>query len=152
MKHYTFTVKGKPTGKMRPRVVKRGKFVSTYTPKKTVEYEERVKQCAIDAGVTVMDYCKVLIEVYLPMRVKKFKTKPDEYLEPRMRSDLDNICKSILDAIEGVGFGNDKDVIGLESYYVFTKENEPYVKVQMIECDWTDYQTMERGTNDSPKK
>jgi Holliday junction resolvase RusA-like endonuclease len=37
----TFMVEGTPVPKGRPRFARRGKFVSTYSPKTTVDYETR---------------------------------------------------------------------------------------------------------------
>ena len=42
-KEVSFTVPGKPFGKQRPKMSRRGKFVTTYTPKETVEYENLIK-------------------------------------------------------------------------------------------------------------
>ena len=135
MKQFAFTVPGKPVGKMRPRVVKRGNFAT----KPTVEYEKLIRQRAIDAGVEMMNYCRVFIAVYLPMRKKEYKTKPNEWLEPRKRPNLDNICKSVLDAIEGVAFKNDKDVMSVEMEYRFAKHLQPSLSIWIAECDWLDY-------------
>jgi len=42
----TFMVEGTPVPKGRPRFARRGKFVSTYSPKNTVEYETKVSESA----------------------------------------------------------------------------------------------------------
>ena len=45
----TFTVDGNPVAKGRPRFAKRGKFVQTYTPQKTKDYESLVMDAASNA-------------------------------------------------------------------------------------------------------
>ena len=42
----TFMVEGTPVPKGRPRFARRGKFVSTYSPKTTVDYETKVSEAA----------------------------------------------------------------------------------------------------------
>jgi Holliday junction resolvase RusA-like endonuclease len=41
-----FMVEGTPVPKGRPRFARRGKFVSTYSPKTTVDYETKVAEAA----------------------------------------------------------------------------------------------------------
>ena len=44
-----FQVDGTPVPKGRPRFARRGKFVSTYSPKTTVDYESKVSDAAKQA-------------------------------------------------------------------------------------------------------
>ena len=39
----SFSVDGKPFGKQRPRIARRGKFSHAYTPKETIKYENQVR-------------------------------------------------------------------------------------------------------------
>ena len=43
MKEIKFTIPGPPQGKGRPRFSRRGKFVTTFTPDKTVLYENLIR-------------------------------------------------------------------------------------------------------------
>ena len=139
MKRFTFTVPGKPVGKMRHRSFTRGKFTSTYTPKPTVEYEKRVKQCAIDAGVELMERVEVNLLIVIPCRWKRYKTKPDILLEPLSRSDDDNIEKSIKDALKGVAYKDDKHSLSGYKRFGFSKRGDCYVKVVLKEVKWENY-------------
>lgn len=92
-----FTVPGKPVGKQRPRVGKRG----TFTPKETVLYERAVGFCALAERPRgwPLDAC---------YRV----TIAARYADQRRR-DLDNLIKSILDGLNGVAWKDDSQVIAI---------------------------------------
>ena len=139
MKRFTFKVLGKPVGKQRIKITTRGKFPHAYTPAKTVDYESRIKQCAIDAGVEIMERVKVDLMIVIPCGWKTYKLKPNQPLEPLARPDGDNVLKSILDACQGVAFVNDKHV--MESYvrWGFSRQNNSYVKVTITEVNWINY-------------
>lgn len=138
---YEFTIPGPPVGKQRARVFTPpgGKYPIATTPPKTRNYEALIKMCATEAQIPMMDYFKMSIEIFLPMRLKKYKTKPDVWLEPRQRPDRTNIEKSVEDALQGIAIKNDKDILSSESCYRFTKQSQPFVRVQITEVDWQDY-------------
>ena len=59
-----FEVKGKICGKGRPRFVRRGQFVQTYTPDTTANYENLTKLSFIQAGGEIINKPKgVLISI-----------------------------------------------------------------------------------------
>ena len=59
-----FEVKGKVCGKGRPRFVRRGSFVKTYTPDTTANYENLIKLSFIQAGGEIINKPKgVLISI-----------------------------------------------------------------------------------------
>lgn len=41
--HAEIVIKGEPVGKGRPKFARQGNYVKTYTPEKTVEYENLIK-------------------------------------------------------------------------------------------------------------
>lgn len=117
----TFIIDGVAVPKQRPRIT-RGR--QAYTPKKTRDYEERVRRSfrssyhgdvpVFDAGTPV----KVCIEVIqqIPKSWSNSKTLKAEHGEitPVSRNgDLDNIAKSILDALNGYAFKDDAQVTTL---------------------------------------
>lgn len=116
---------GEPQGKCRPRFTKRGNFVSTYTPKETLSYENLVK-------VEYMEQCgkyyndkELTCEIYayfgIPKSTSKRKAKlmQEEEIKPTKKPDVDNIAKIILDALNGVAYKDDAQVVNLmvRKYY-----------------------------------
>ena len=102
-----FVVPGKPVPKQRPRTVRAGGKVRTYTPKKTMEFEHRVSWAA--AGVLgVRDppvatvgqplYIRVVAVYDRPAYLKSRKT-PDGLVMKTTRGDGDNLLKAVCDGI-----------------------------------------------------
>ena len=112
-KTVAFTVPGEPTGKARPRVVRGHAF----TPEKTVLYENLIKteyerQCgrAIfegPVGVTVIAY----YSIPKSDSRKKRDLKINGALRPMKKPDADNVLKCICDALNGVAFVDDAQVV-----------------------------------------
>lgn len=122
----TFMVEGNPVGKGRPRFAKRGKFVSTYTPTKTRDYESIIKDAAkqamgnsapLETPVTVAIY----ITVPIPSSYSKKRTeaclKGSE--RPIKKPDIDNIAKCFLDAMNEIVYLDDTQVLTLHVTKVY---------------------------------
>lgn len=112
----SFTVLGPPTAKGRPRMTKKG---HTYTPQKTVEYENLVRleyrrQCG-DFKFDQDDPLDVRILAYYPIpksvSKKKHQMMVRHQIRPMKRPDTDNVCKSILDSLNEVAYHDDAQVV-----------------------------------------
>lgn len=124
---FYLTIPGNPVPKGRPRFrvinSKFGKpFVSTYTPKDTTVYEERVARFARTGMANRKPIenkpLKVVIVAYLPIPKTKFSAKklPDVYagnIKPIVKPDLDNIAKSVIDACNGIIWKDDNLICSL---------------------------------------
>lgn len=105
-------VPGKIVGKGRPRFFK-GHAV---TPRATREAEDRVRAAWL-TKYPASDFqpfsgpVSVYVYIYRPMpasRPKAMLSEPDVY-----RPDLDNVVKLVLDALNGVAYGDDAQVVGI---------------------------------------
>jgi Holliday junction resolvase RusA-like endonuclease len=121
-----FQVDGTPVPKGRPRFARRGKFVSTYSPKTTVDYETKVS----DAAKQAMGSQKPLegpvvacIYITLPIPASYSKKRIQACLSgeerPTKRSDIDNFCKAIFDGMNGIVFSDDSQVVSLHATKVY---------------------------------
>lgn len=113
-----FVVEGKLRGKGRPRFLKRSGTV--YTPKETVQYEKLIRDEYIAAGGRMLDGAvKVEIRVFhsIPKSVsKKKRLALQSSNEPRMKKpDIDNIVKVVLDALNGIAYADDTQVVGINA-------------------------------------
>lgn len=106
--NFIFTVWGRVVGSARPRVTKFG----TYIPKSTRQYRDRIKGEFIAAGGMPLDGpVSVKIDVFrqLPKsRPKGLVLEPDTY-----KPDVDNIAKNVLDALNGLAWKDDSQVVEL---------------------------------------
>ena len=110
-------LQGQPQGKGRPRFVRRGRFVSTYTPTKTRKYEQALAERAIK----IMNGQSLLREPLRVNVVASFAVPPswprkrrDAALVgvklPTTRPDYDNLLK-ILDALNGIVWHDDAQIV-----------------------------------------
>ena len=123
--HIDFTIPGKPQPKQRPRVTKRG---ITYTPKETKDYEIFVQRCYQDQiGRKVVEGpLKIILVFWLP------KPKKPKYPMPAVKPDLDNLMKSITDALNGVAYDDDSQIVEARILKLYTP-TEGYVSVTIEE-------------------
>jgi Holliday junction resolvase RusA-like endonuclease len=117
-----FIVEGTPVPKGRPRFARRGKFVSTYSPKTTVDYETLVSTSAKQAmGATEPLETPLAAYIYitLPIPASYSKKRTAACLSgeerPTKRSDIDNYCKAIFDGMNGIVYVDDSQIVGLHS-------------------------------------
>jgi len=123
-----FTVLGKPQGKGRPRVTRNG----TYTPEATKKYQKLIAS-SVDAEGTYFDGVPIraVISCYYPIPKSMPKYKRDMIINgelyPIVKPDLDNVAKAILDALNGVLYKDDNQVV--ELYVNKHYSDDPRVEV-----------------------
>lgn len=114
-----FTVEGKAVGKGRPRVSTIAGRPRLYTPAKTVAWEQLVADAArtamgshepVEGPVSV----RIAIDVQIPVSWSKGRRTAAELQQVRPgKPDLDNVAKAILDALNGICYVDDKQVVRL---------------------------------------
>jgi len=122
----TFMVEGTPVPKGRPRFARRGKFVSTYSPKTTVDYESKVSESAklaMGASEPLETPVGAYIYITLPVPASYSKKRTQACLSgeerPIKKSDIDNYCKAIFDGMNGIVFVDDSLVVSLHATKVY---------------------------------
>ena len=115
-----FNVEITPVAKGRARYARRGNFVSTYTPKKTKDYETVIREQAVlfmGEEKTLETPVSVSIEFSMPMPKSTAKKLLEAHLNGSIRHtkkpDLDNLAKAVLDAMNGVVFLDDSQIVKL---------------------------------------
>jgi Holliday junction resolvase RusA-like endonuclease len=115
-----FQVEGDPKGKGRPRFSRVGNFTKVYTDKQTLTYEAMIATFAKQAmGGTELLKTPVSVFLYvrLPVPQSYSNKRRDACLsgleKPCKKPDIDNIAKTYLDAMNGVIFVDDTQVIDL---------------------------------------
>lgn len=133
-----FVVEGKPTGKGRPRFRRMGNFVQTYTPEKTSEYEKLVRIRFQNAGGIITEK-PVRVEIAAFFAPPKSARKKDKIemltnrILPEKKPDVDNIAKIILDALNGIAYKDDSQVVDLSVKKCFAAEARVYVHIEEID-------------------
>ena len=133
-----FVIEGKIKGKGRPRFSHYGKYVKAYTPADTASYENLIK---LQFRVSCGDWYS---EQPLKMKIKaihgivKSVSKKDrakmlsDEIKPTKKPDADNIVKIICDALNGVAYKDDTQVVELEMSKVYGEQEKVIVEITEI--------------------
>lgn len=104
----TFTV-GEVMGAPRPRFMRNG---HTYMPERYMEYKRRLAAAYKKAGGGLLGGpVSVTIDIirHLPTSTPKRVVESPDTVKP----DVDNVAKSVLDALNGVAYADDAQVVSL---------------------------------------
>jgi Holliday junction resolvase RusA-like endonuclease len=133
----SITVHGKPIAQARPRFVRRGKFVTTYNPQET------------EAGRFALSVMAQLPEGFQPLpgalrlscdfnmpipnsATKRQKAEIDIGIRKHVKKpDLDNLCKFIKDAMNGIVWQDDSQVVILEARKRYSYQ--PSTVIEIVE-------------------
>ena len=134
-----FTIAGDPQGQGRPRLARQGKFVHTYDPPKSREYKAKVAQSFQQAyvGKPLTKPVKITIRAVfgIPKSYSKARTRAClEGLEwPTKKPDTDNIEKGVYDALNGLAYEDDKQIVQASVYKVYGPQAKVVVSLEEIE-------------------
>lgn len=131
-----FEVKGRPQGKARARTFYNSRIgkMQSITPESTKSYEDLIRWSYVSAGG------KYLGEKLISVKIQAFYSIPKSWskkkqmqsiaynIRPTTPPDLDNHAKIVLDALNGVAYCDDKQVVDLIVSKNYTNET-PYTRI-----------------------
>ena len=122
-----FIVAGEPKGKARPRFARVYDGVSVRTPKGTKEYEQNIKATYLEQCGNVKfpedSQLELSVAAYFKIPKSGSKKKKAEMriggIRPTKKPDGDNILKAVADALNGVCYKDDKNIVkmSIEKFY-----------------------------------
>ena len=132
---YEFEVPGKIIGKGRPRV--NTETAIAYTPARTKDYEELIKQYFIikHRGIEPLEG-RICVTIKAFIGVPKSVSKKEKVemlaggISPTKKPDIDNIAKIVLDALNKLAFKDDNQVTKLYLEKMYAEEEKLYVRVE----------------------
>ena len=117
MSSIVFVIPGVARGKQRPRATRTGRV---YTPAQTVNQEAYIKMLAATAMRGFAPFVGPLIATFsiyvaIPKSYTKHQRKliDEGKLWPTAKPDIDNVVKLLCDAMNGVVYGDDKQIVDL---------------------------------------
>lgn len=127
----TFVVLGDPVPKGRPRITTRGSFAHAYTPVKTKLYEkkicEQVKQTMLKIGMEIIEAKPIKVDLTINLPIPKSFSKKKQIaavnktILPITKPDIDNIQKSVLDALNKVLWKDDSQIVEINTMKFYSK-------------------------------
>lgn len=134
---YRFQIPGEPVAKGRPRArVLPSGHAGVYTPKRTASFEQKVRDCALAAGICEPLEGALQVHVVAHWEWPRSKWRKREPLRPCWRGDgpdADNVAKAICDALNGVAYLDDRQVARLVVEKHRAAQGEPARTVVVIE-------------------
>lgn len=139
----SFVITGEIETKARPRArVVNGKFAQMYTPKTTANFENLIKLSYQQATCEYFEdkplRATIVAHFKAPNSLERFA--PD-YPACTKHKDLDNIAKTVLDALNKVAYDDDKNVHELECSKVW--DEKEFIEVTLIPLGMTESEKSE---------
>lgn len=149
MKTLTLTVPGPPVGKQRARTFRHrqsGRIVGM-TPEKTVNYETLIRELfavKYPGFVPLRRAVEVILSIYLlpskaearsiaycrKINAKRYKKNQRRPPEPIKKPDIDNVVKAVMDALEGLAYLRDQQVVHLD-IWKYWADPAPRVEIEI---------------------
>lgn len=127
-------IPGEMRGKGRPRFSTRGGFARAFTDSKTVNAEAWVKACAVEAGAFPAGY-PLRLRMEMVAAVPKSWSKRNREtalaggLMPTGKPDIDNCLKLVCDALNGIAWQDDKQIVWVEARKRYGETAETVLEV-----------------------
>ena len=140
MSTYTAIVLGDPVAQGRPRFSRQGGFVKAYDPAKSRDYKSYVRMIAAQhtPESPVEGAIEFSLRIYraIPKGMPKYKREAakDGRLRPVIKPDVSNVLKGVEDALKGVWYKDDSQIVG---YRVLGKwyDERPRIEIMMRELE-----------------
>lgn len=133
-----FTIPGTPVAKARPRVTRTG---HAYTPKKTSDYEKLVQiyakqEMAVHRLNPVVDAVRLTVQAFFPIPASWTKAKKEKALNGDLKHttkpDLSNIVKAVEDAMNGIVYKDDSQIVLVAGSKEYASEPRVEVTVETV--------------------
>lgn len=136
-----FKVLGEPVGKGRPKFSTVNGYAAAYTPHKTAAYENLVRLSFRQQCGSVKPYDKSFslsahIVAFFPIPKNTSKKRTQSMLEglerPTKKPDNDNIAKAVLDALNGIAYHDDAQIVSLSVDKFYSDEPKTVVRIGVV--------------------
>lgn len=140
MQEVTLFMDIEPQAWQRPKTRVVGGFVKHYSPKKTKDYEQAIAQYyATSKGVFFEKDVPLRVSLYFGMPVPKSTSKKKTmemvtgYISHTKRPDVDNLAKAVIDALNGVAWDDDSQIVQLSVHKDYTSKPSVYLSISEVE-------------------
>lgn len=134
-----FDIKGKVKAKQSVKFTNNG---IKYTPSDIKEYANWVRLCFMNKypAWNIQNFAdkplKAIIDVYMPIpksfSKKKYEQALNGAIRPTVKPDCDNIAKNINDALNGIAYSDDKQIVSLSVNKFYSEVEMVNVKIEDI--------------------
>lgn len=137
-KRLFMTIEPKP--KERPRATVVGGHARIYTPKKTADYEKRIADAWKSLNGIEPETGPVSVRMVFGMPIPKSATKAakadmeNRVTRPTVKPDADNLAKAVLDALNGLAYRDDNQIVDLSVSKYYSSVPKVMIRVRSWEA------------------
>ena len=127
-----------PTPQLRPRVSSRGGYVRVYDPPKVKNFKNLLRSLAVHqyARPPLLGPLSVSLTFYRPVQSSISKTERERRLsnesKPVVKPDADNYIKATLDALNGILWHDDAQIVKIEAEKKYSDHPKITVSVKPV--------------------
>ena len=139
MNKIKLTFEGNPVSQGRPRFARKGAFVQTYDPEPSKKAKLKIRQQALQMANGEIFEGAIMVELYFFRDIPKSFSKQkkiqaaDGVLRPLTKPDTDNYIKLVLDAINGVFYKDDSQVVEVIGRKFYAEEPRTEIIITSLE-------------------
>ena len=131
MQQIKFTIPGEPCAQGRPRFTTKSGYVKAYDPAKSRNQKSYIKYLATAAAKQqgwTYTYLPLYVEIIAYMGIPKSKSKKwraaaiSGQERPTKKPDVDNLFKLVTDALSGVIYADDKQIVSCRISKIYGTE------------------------------
>ena len=144
MEAICFTVPGKPQGKASARTGynPKTKQVMSHTLENTVLYENFIKTCymqetdhTFDRGIPLSICITACFEPVKSVSKKQRELMMQDKVRPTKKPDIDNIIKAVLDALNGIAYKDDTQVVQVAASKLYRENARIDVTIEELQLE-----------------
>lgn len=141
MNSIKFTIPGEPCAQGRPRFSTLGGYVKAIDPAKSRNQKAFIKYLATTAAKQqgwVYTYLPIHVEIIAYMGIPKSKSKKWRTAaicgreRPTKKPDVDNLFKLVTDALSGILYNDDKQIVSCRVQKWYSEEPRTEVKITEV--------------------
>lgn len=128
-----------PQSQPRPRITVRGKYAHAYEPKSITEYKRLVAgkyRSAYKQQLPLTGALSVDVRFYRPIQKSISKIERQRRVLgqslPTVKPDIDNYVKAILDALNGLAFQDDSQIVVLYARKIYSDKPRTEIEINEI--------------------
>lgn len=135
MKSIQITIKGRPIAQARPRFVRRGNFVGTYSGQ-AKEKKAWISQARTQIKGPLEGALVISMVFLMPIPKGTSKAKVDAMLDCKInhvkKPDVDNLSKWVLDCLSGIAYQDDSQIIYITARKLYGCEPKTMISIDVM--------------------
>lgn len=135
-----FIIEGNPRGQGRPRATVRGRHASVYEAKEDTQYKHNLAAQVVTQRPQFIPDAPVLLDAkfYLPRPKYHYNSKgviKDRFKDalPTGKPDLSNLIKGVEDALNGIVWADDSQIVSYGESGKFYADTKPHITIE-VKC------------------